>query len=71
MEFRRGALPISAIVLEEENLTPNLLVSETRRIISNPELGKRMGLGAAGFTDPDAALIIAREVLSIALSHES
>ena len=61
----------AAIVLEEENLTPNLLVSETRRIISNPELGKRMGLGAAGFTDPDAALIIAREVLSIALSHES
>ena len=61
----------AAIVLEEENLTPNLLVSETRRIISNPELGKRMGLGAAGFTDPDAALIIAREVLLIALSHES
>ncbi len=61
----------AAIVLEEENLTPNLLVSEARRIISNPELGKRMGLGAEGFTDPDAARIIAREVLSIALSHES
>ncbi len=61
----------AAIVLDEENLTPNLLVSEVRRIVNDPELGKRMGLKAAGFTDPDAARILAREVLTIALSHES
>lgn len=61
----------AAIVLEEENLTPHLLVSEIQRIISDPEVGKRMVLGAAGFSDPDAARILAQEVLFITLSHES
>ncbi|MBI5405476.1 glycosyltransferase [Candidatus Kaiserbacteria bacterium] len=61
----------AAIVIEEENLTPHLLASETRRIIDDLELGKRMAAGAAGFTDPDAARILARQVLAIALSHES
>lgn len=61
----------AAIVIEDENLTPHLLVSEIRRILNDPGLGKRMVLGAAGFTDPDAARILAREVLAIALSHES
>src|SRR3989344_3570999 len=61
----------AAIVLEEENLTPHLLVSEVERILKDPELGKRMGASAAGFTDPDAARILARQLLVIALSHES
>jgi len=61
----------AAVVLEEENLTPHLLVSEVKRIMSDPDLAKRMGASAAGFTDPDAAMLIARQVLSIALSHES
>lgn len=61
----------AAIVIEEANLAPHLLVSEIRRIVNDPELSKRMANGAAGFTDPDAARILAREVLAIALSHES
>lgn len=61
----------AAIVMEEANLAPHLLVSEIRRIVSDPELSKRMASGAAGFTDPDAARVLAREVLAIALSHES
>lgn len=61
----------AAIVMEEANLAPHLLVSEIRRIVNDPELSKRMASGAAGFTDPDAARILAREVLAIALSHES
>jgi len=61
----------AAIVIEDENLTPHLLASEIQRIINNPELGKRMALGAVGFADPDAARILAGEVLAIALSHES
>lgn len=60
-----------AIVIEEENLSPHILASEIQRIMSDPELAKRMVAGAAGFTDPDAARILAREVLGIALSHES
>ena len=61
----------AAVVLEEENLTPHLLVSEVRRVLADPALAKRMGESAAGFTDPDAARILANEVLAIALSHES
>ncbi len=61
----------AAIVLEEENLTPHLLISEARRIMQDPELRRRMSAGAAGFTDPDAARLIAQETLAIALSHES
>jgi len=61
----------AAVVLEEENLTPHILVSEIKRITSDPELGKRMGAFAEGFTDPDAARVLASEILAIALSHES
>lgn len=61
----------AAVVLDEENLTPHILTSEIERIINNPELAKRMGDSAEGFTDPDAARILATEVLAIALPHES
>jgi len=61
----------AAIVIEEENLTPHLLLSEIRRIAGDPALGKKMGESAAGFTDPDAARILAKEVLALALAHES
>jgi UDP-N-acetylglucosamine--N-acetylmuramyl-(pentapeptide) pyrophosphoryl-undecaprenol N-acetylglucosamine transferase len=61
----------AAIVIEDDNLTQHLFVSEIRRIIGDPELAKRMALGSVGFTDPDAARILAKEVLAIALSHES
>jgi len=61
----------AAVVIEEKNLTPSILASEVRRITGDPELAKRMGAAAEGFTDPDAARILAREVLALALSHES
>ncbi|HVB20248.1 MAG TPA: UDP-N-acetylglucosamine--N-acetylmuramyl-(pentapeptide) pyrophosphoryl-undecaprenol N-acetylglucosamine transferase [Candidatus Paceibacterota bacterium] len=61
----------AAIVIEEENLTSHLLTSEINRLIKDPALGKRMGAATEGFTDPDAARIIASEILAIALSHES
>lgn len=61
----------AAIVLEEDNLAPHLFVSEIERIVKDPALAKRMGASAEGFTDPDAARILAREVLALALTHES
>ena len=61
----------AAIVIEEENLSPHILASEIQRILTDPELSKKMIAGATGFTDPDAARILAREVLAIALEHES
>ncbi len=61
----------AAVVLEEENLAPHLLVSEIQRIVNDPELAKRMIAGAEGFTDLDAARILANELLAISLSHKS
>lgn len=61
----------AAIVIEEGNLTPHLLAAEIRRIATDPGLAKRMGASAEGFTDPDAARLIAREVLTLALTHEA
>lgn len=61
----------SALVLEESNLTPHLLVSEIQRIVNDPALAQKMSTSAEGFTDPDAARILAKAVLGIALTHES
>jgi UDP-N-acetylglucosamine--N-acetylmuramyl-(pentapeptide) pyrophosphoryl-undecaprenol N-acetylglucosamine transferase len=60
----------AATVLEEDNLTPHLLVSEIKHILDNPEISKKMSDAAIGFTDPDAAKILAEQVLAITLSHE-
>ena len=60
----------AAVVLEEENLTPHLLVSETQRITNSPSIMEQMSAAAQGFTDPDAARILAEAILGIALAHE-
>ena len=59
-----------AVVLEESNLTPHVLVSEVKRIGLNVELSASMGQKGASFASPQAGRIIADEALSIALSHE-
>lgn len=61
----------AATVIEEENLSPHLLVSEIKRILTTPGVAQAMAAASAGFTDPDAARILAKQVLGIALSHES
>jgi UDP-N-acetylglucosamine--N-acetylmuramyl-(pentapeptide) pyrophosphoryl-undecaprenol N-acetylglucosamine transferase len=61
----------AAVVLEQANLTPHILASEARRIVTNPELAKQMGQNGAAFTDTDAGRLIAEEALGIALSHET
>ena len=59
-----------AVVIEEHNLTPNILVSEIDRIVENPEIHEEMKRKAKEFFRPTAARQIAEEILSIALSHE-
>ena len=61
----------AAEVIEEENLRPHLLAAEAKRILGNSTLASSMGEKAKGFTDPDAARVIALAVLDIALSHEA
>jgi UDP-N-acetylglucosamine--N-acetylmuramyl-(pentapeptide) pyrophosphoryl-undecaprenol N-acetylglucosamine transferase len=60
----------AAVVIEQNNLSPNLLVSEIRRIMDNPDLYARMALAAQAAASGDAARIIADELLTIALGHE-
>lgn len=60
----------AATVIEEANLTQNMLASEARRIATDRAAAERMHQAAAGFANPRAAHIIAEEALRFALSHE-
>jgi UDP-N-acetylglucosamine--N-acetylmuramyl-(pentapeptide) pyrophosphoryl-undecaprenol N-acetylglucosamine transferase len=60
----------AALVIEQANLTPNLLVSEIDRLMGAPDEIARMTEKAKAFARPDAAEKIAREVLDVALEHE-
>lgn len=59
-----------AIVIEQQNLTPHLLVSEINRIIGNKSVREQMAEGARHFKKPDAARVIAEELIALALEHE-
>ncbi len=60
----------AAQVIEEENLTPAILRNEIENIMSNESRRKRMSEAARGFAKTDAASVIAREIISMALKHE-
>ncbi len=57
-------------VIEEKNLRPNILAAEIERLVTNTEARDRMQAAAKAFYKPDAARLIAEEILKIALSHE-
>lgn len=57
-------------VLEEENLKPHIFLAEIRRILENEELNTKMRDSAKTFFKAGAANMIARELLSIGISHE-
>ena len=60
----------AASVIEESNLTTNVLIGEIDRILNDKKLIEKMSAAAKGFSKPDAADKIAREIIGIALSHE-
>ena len=57
-------------VIEQNNLLPTVLVSEINRLISQPPLLETMRAAAGRFAKPQAARLIADELMAIALSHE-
>lgn len=59
-----------AVVIEQNNLTPGLLLSEIHRIMGSEHIKQHMQSAARTFARPDAARLIANAVLDIALSHE-
>ncbi len=60
----------SATVIEEGNLTGNILFAEIERISNNENIYTSMKKGTSMFVKPDAAKLIAEEILKIALKHE-
>ncbi len=59
----------AAVVLEEGNLSGNILYAEVDRIINNEKLSSEMIAATKTSQHPDAARKIATEILNIALSH--
>jgi len=60
----------ACIVIEEKNLTPNLITSEIDHMMENPDEKAKMGEAAREFATPDAARKIADEIINIVLKHE-
>lgn len=60
----------AAFVIEENNLTPEILETEINDILKNKERFERMRQGALSFAKPDAAKKVAEAIVAIALSHE-
>ncbi len=57
-------------VIEETNMTGNILVSEIERILENSENREKMKRAARAFFKPGAAEKIARVLVDMALAHE-
>jgi len=66
-DYARGG---GAIVIEQANLTPSVLLSEINRLLNNRALLTEMREGAKRFAKPDAAKLIAEEIIKLALEHE-
>lgn len=58
-------------VIEEKNLTPNILVAEITRLMDHPEIRDRMKIATEKFVHPDAATKIAGELIELAVEHGS
>lgn len=58
-------------VIEEMNMTPNILNSEIERILGDKKHYEQMVNSAKAFHKPDAAMKIARQIVNIALGHEN
>jgi UDP-N-acetylglucosamine--N-acetylmuramyl-(pentapeptide) pyrophosphoryl-undecaprenol N-acetylglucosamine transferase len=59
----------AAVVLEQQNLTPHLLVAEIDRIMQDQNLRIAMKEAALKFAKHDAATKIAKGIIDIALGH--
>lgn len=60
----------AAAVIEEANLRPAILGAEAEKILGNPAHAEEMSRVARAFAKTDAAEVIARAILELALQHE-
>ena len=61
----------ACVVIEQQNLEPHILVSEIDRLFTNPKGRNDMGEAAKKFAKPDAAMVLADELLNIGLEHNT
>ncbi|XKT74282.1 MAG: UDP-N-acetylglucosamine--N-acetylmuramyl-(pentapeptide) pyrophosphoryl-undecaprenol N-acetylglucosamine transferase [Patescibacteria group bacterium UBA2163] len=61
----------AAIVIDETNLSPNLLVSEINRLFTDPKTRNDMAEAAHEFARPEAGTLLAEAILETALEHET
>lgn len=59
----------AAFVIEQQNLTPHLLVAEVDRIMSDPTQREEMKKAAQSFARRDSAVKIAKAIVDIGLEH--
>ena len=55
----------AAIIVEEANLMPNIIISQIKKIVSDPEKFKKMSEAAKNFSKPEAAKIISEEIIKL------
>jgi len=60
----------AAVVIEQQNLSPHLLVAEIQRIVGDAALRTKMSTAARAFSRPDAAQKIALALLETSIEHE-
>ena len=60
-----------AVVIEQHNLTPHVLVAEIQRVVGDAKLCDSMRAAARSFARPDAARKIASALLEISVEHEA
>lgn len=61
----------AAIVIDQSNLSPNLMVAEIDRLFTNPKERNDMAEAAKTFSRPDAGKVLAEAILETALEHET
>lgn len=60
----------AAVVIEENNISPEIIVSQIDDLMQNTTKREAMAKAATGFSTPDAAKKIAQVILEIGLEHE-
>lgn len=66
LEFERAG---AGIVIEEENLKPDLFLAQIRKILADNSLRDRMGIAARSFATPYAAAALAQEVVRLGVER--
>ncbi len=61
----------AAEVIEEENLTPHILLDRIRKLLGDNERREKMIFQAKSFSKPDASRKIAGEIIKLTIAHAS